>query len=410
MRRDVGVAGGGAAGPTAAITAARLGARVTILERNDRPGKKILATGNGKCNLGNQKLAVSEYYTSGDPGFVAECLERFGTKQTIRFFEELGLGVKDKNGYLYPACEQASAVLDVLRYEAAALGVRLITECRVRRIEADRGSGKILVWGDDDRYSFDSLVLACGGRAAPKTGSDGNGFFLAGQLGHSMVPVVPALVQLRCREDFFKSVAGVRAEAVVRLLTQLGEFSERGELQLTDYGISGIPVFQLSRTVNYILQGQKEVEVSIDFLPWYTKEEFGSLCTARRQRLGNRTAEEFFTGLVHKKLILLLLRLAGLKAGESVDEADPEKIERFYRLCRDFRVHVTGSNSFDSAQVCAGGIPLCEITESMESRKAPGIYLAGEILDVDGKCGGYNLQWAWCSGFLAGQGAAGGGS
>ena len=129
-----------------------------------------------------------------------------------------------------------------------------------------------------------------------------------------------------------------------------------------------------------------------------------------RQRLGNRTAEEFFTGLVHKKLILLLLRLAGLKAGESVDEADPEKIERFYRLCRDFRVHVTGSNSFDSAQVCAGGIPLCEITESMESRKAPGIYLAGEILDVDGKCGGYNLQWAWCSGFLAGQGAAGGGS
>ena len=269
MRRDVGVAGGGAAGLTAAITAARLGARVTILERNDRPGKKILATGNGKCNLGNQKLAVSEYYTSGDPGFVAECLERFGTKQTIRFFEELGLGVKDKNGYLYPACEQASAVLDVLRYEAAALGVRLITECRVRRIEADRGSGKILVWGDDDRYSFDSLVLACGGRAAPKTGSDGNGFFLAGQLGHSMVPVVPALVQLRCDGTFFRALSGVRAQSEIRLLIDGREAArERGELQLTDYGISGIPVFQFSRLVSRAVHDQKQCEARIDFIPY----------------------------------------------------------------------------------------------------------------------------------------------
>lgn len=410
MPKKVGVAGGGAAGLMAAITAARLGAQVTILERNDRLGKKILATGNGKCNLGNRCLSASEYYTSGDSGFVGECLECFGTKETIRFFEELGLELKDKNGYLYPACEQAGAVLDVLRYEAAALGVGLVTECRVRQIERDAGNGKILVRGDGGGFLFDSLVLACGGRAAPKTGSDGSGFLLAGQIGHSIVPVVPALVQLRCREDFLKSVSGVRAEAVVSLLHQQKGISERGELQLTDYGISGIPVFQLSRTVNYILQKQKEAEISIDFLPWHTKEEFHRLCTVRRQLLRNRTVEEYFTGLVHKKLVLLFLRLAGLKAGESVDKADPEKIRRFYSLCRDFRVHVTGSNSFDNAQVCAGGIPLWEITRNMESRMTPGVYPAGELLDVDGRCGGYNLQWAWCSGYLAGRAAAGGGN
>ena len=378
---------------------------MTILERNDRPGKKILATGNGKCNLGNQKLAVSEYYTSGDPGFVAECLERFGTKQTIRFFEELGLGVKDKNGYLYPACEQASAVLDVLRYEAAALGVRLITECRVRRIEADRGSGKILVWGDDDRYSFDSLVLACGGRAAPKTGSDGNGFFLAGQLGHSMVPVVPALVQLRCREDFFKSVAGVRAEAVVRLLTQLGEFSERGELQLTDYGLSGIPTFQVSRYAAVALHRRRKVTARINFLPALSEDEARSMFRERFKIMARRNCGQFMNGLLNSKLSDVLLELAGIPRSKAAQALSEGERERLFQMMTAYETHIVAVNPFENAQVCSGGVDVKQVRrETLESKLVKGLYFCGEILDVDGICGGYNLQWAFSSGAVAGRG------
>lgn len=268
---------------------------------------------------------------------------------------------------------------------------------------------------------FDRVVIACGGCAAPKTGSDGSGFTLAKDLGHKLVPTVPALVQLRCREDYFKSVAGVRADAMLRVRHK-GEWAaaERGELLLTDYGISGIPVFQLSRVVNYILledavsrkergaggRGAGEVEICIDFLPDYTQEAFREFAEERRLLQGQRTVEEFFAGMLHKKLMLLFVRLAGLKPSESMAGADQNKIRQVYRFCRHWTVHVTGSNSYENAQVCAGGVPLHEVTEDLESKKMEGVYFAGEILDVDGKCGGYNLQWAWCSGHLAGRAAA----
>lgn len=407
MGNRVGIVGGGAAGMMAAITAARNGERVTLLEGNDRLGKKILSTGNGKCNLGNEKLGVDSYNT-GRPDMLADFLGRFGTEDTLSFFRGIGLMIKSRNGYLYPACEQAAAVLDVLRYEVKAVGVEVVTDFKAESVERGRRSKLLKVEGKDGVFSFDRVILACGGKAAPKTGSDGSGYRIARQLGHSLVPTVPALVQLRCREEYLKSVAGVRADARISVYFQ-GKCvaQERGELQLTDYGISGIPVFQLSRTVNYILVGgdkPAEVAVCIDFLPDYTDEEFRMLCTGRSHLRGQRTVEEFFTGMLHKKLILLFIKLAGLKSAEAVSGADERKLEKVYELCRDWRLHVTGSNSYDSAQVCAGGVPLDEVTEALESRLVPGVYFAGEILDVDGKCGGYNLQWAWCSGFIAGKG------
>lgn len=407
MGNRVGIVGGGAAGMMAAITAARNGERVTLLEGNDRLGKKILSTGNGKCNLGNEKLGVDSYNT-GRPDMLADFLGRFGTEDTLSFFRGIGLMIKSRNGYLYPACEQAAAVLDVLRYEVKAVGVEVVTDFKAESVERGRRSKLLKVEGKDGVFSFDRVILACGGKAAPKTGSDGSGYRIARQLGHSLVPTVPALVQLRCREEYLKSVAGVRADARISVYFQ-GKCvaQERGELQLTDYGISGIPVFQLSRTVNYILVGgdkPAEVAVCIDFLPDYTDEEFRMLCTGRSHLRGQRTVEEFFTGMLHKKLILLFIKLVGLKSAEAVSGADERKLEKVYELCRDWRLHVTGSNSYDSAQVCAGGVPLDEVTEALESRLVPGVYFAGEILDVDGKCGGYNLQWAWCSGFIAGKG------
>lgn len=417
MGNKIGIIGGGAAGMTAAIAAARRGAEVTLLEGNDRLGKKILSTGNGKCNLGNERLDLKEYYT-GSPELLENCLARFGTRDAVSFFQSLGLVIKSRNGYLYPACEQAAAVLDVLRYEVESLGIRVLTNCRIRQAEREK-KGSIRVTGDRESFLFRRVILACGGCAAPKTGSDGSGFLLARQLGHGLVPRVPALVQLRCEEGYFKSVAGVRAEAGLKILHR-GKWvaGERGELLLTDYGLSGIPVFQLSRVANYILRGEEAggegnfkgkggVEAVIDFFPDYTEEAFEEVCAQRKHLGANRTVEEFFTGMLNKKLMMLFIRLAGLAPGEAAAKADGGKVRQVYRLCRHWKVHVIGSNSYDNAQVSAGGVPMDEVTEQLESKKAPGVYFAGEMLDVDGKCGGYNLHWAWCSGHLAGRAAAG---
>lgn len=405
-RRTVGVIGGGAAGMMAAITAARQGAVVTILERNDRIGKKILVTGNGKCNLGNYDLQMSQYYGS-NPEWARRALSRFDTEDTIAFFQGLGLLLKDKNGYIYPACEQAAVVLDVLRYELQNLGVTVITDCKINQIHKDEKSGHIVVGDGAKQYAFEKVVLACGSKAAPKTGSDGSGYKLARQLGHTIVPTVPALVQLKCSEDYLKAVAGVRADAQINVYDEgVCVARERGELQLTEYGISGIPVFQFSRIVNYILREKKSVDVEIDFLPDYDEVSFETLCAGRSLLQGERTVEEFFTGVLNKKIMALFIKLAGLKPNQPVEQADKEGIAAVYGLCRSWRLHVTGSNTYDNAQVCAGGVNTAELTEDMESCKVPGVFMAGEMLDVDGKCGGYNLQWAWCSGYLAGRAAA----
>lgn len=404
----IGIIGGGAAGMMAAITAARQGAEVTVLEANSRLGKKLLSTGNGKCNLGNLRLDVSDYY-SREPERLETFLKQFGTYDTISFFQGLGVILKEKNGYLYPASEQAAVVQDALRYELKALQVHEVMDYRVQSVEKNSRTGEIQVSGSGQTFSFDRIILACGSKAAPNTGSDGSGFELARQLGHSLIPTVPALVQLRCREDYLRSVAGVRADAQLAVYSA-GECVavERGELQITDYGLSGIPILQLSRTVNYILTEQKEVEILVDFLPDYSPGAYEQMCQSRGLLLqGERTVEEFFTGMLHKKLMTLFIRISGLRPGDKIQKADPKLVNKVYNICREWRLHVNGSNSYDNAQTCAGGVPLAEVTDRLESQMVPGIYFAGEILDVDGRCGGYNLHWAWCSGHLAAMAASG---
>ena len=409
MAIRIGIVGGGAAGMAAAIWAARNGAEVELFEGNDRVGKKILSTGNGKCNLGNVELGPEKYFSS-QPERLEQFLGKFNADDTIAFFHSLGLLVKQKNGGLYPVSEQAASVLDVLRYaieREPAIQVR--TQCRIDRIDRQTRRNKLLLFSGREQFPFDRVILACGGKAAPKTGSDGGGYLLAKQLGHEIVPTVPALVQMKCSEDWFRSVAGVRTDAEISFEDGKESVAERGELQLVDYGISGIPVFQLSRRMNYILQRKKEIVVKIDFLPDYPGEHFADkLFRERRALMKNATVETCFTGLLNKKLMLLFIRMAGLKLTEAAEHADKERLKKVYELCRNLQVHVTGSNSFDNAQVTAGGVPLGEVTERLESTKAPGAFFAGEILDVDGRCGGYNLHWAWCSAYLAGTGAADG--
>ena len=395
---------------TAAIAAASQGAEVILFEGNDRLGKKILSTGNGKCNLGNMDFDIEKYNTE-NPELLKEYIKKFGVNETIAFFNSLGLLIKQKNGYLYPVSEQASTVLDILRFEIERkTEITVKTGCRVNRIERDIKNNCFRVWSGSDVFSLDRVILTCGGKAASKTGSDGNGYRLAGMMGHSMVPPVPALVQLKCREEWMKSVSGVRAEAEITLMNGGRKVtSERGELQLTDYGISGIPTFQLSRKVGYILKEQKEVEIRIDFIPDVPREGFAEKMLGTRLPLEVcKTVEEYFTGMLNKKLMLLFMKLAGLKPTESAVRADLKKVKRVYELCRELQVHVYADNTFENAQVCAGGIPLFEINEKLESKKVSGVFMAGEILDVDGRCGGYNLQWAWCSGYQAGIYAADG--
>lgn len=406
MKRRIAVIGGGAAGMMAAITAGGLGAAVTLYERNDRVGKKLLSTGNGKCNFTNVDLQLSHYFSRDLPA-AWDVLQQFDNQAALNFFHEAGLMTKERRGGLYPAAEQASVVLDILRLQLERKFVEVRTENKVQKLRS-LSEGSIEVVTEKSKERYDSVILACGSKAAPKTGSDGNGYILAESLGHTLVPVVPALVQLRCDDAQLKSVAGVRAEAEIILdINKKEAAKERGELQLTDYGISGIVVFQLSRIAAYALLEKKNVTAYINFLPEFSEESYRIWAAERKASLrGVKTVEEFFTGMLHKKLMLFFIKLAGLKPTEEYRKVSEQGIDKVFALCRRFPLHITGCNPFDNAQVCAGGVPLYEVSADLESLKQKRIYFAGELLDVDGKCGGYNLQWAWASGYVAGKSAA----
>lgn len=402
MGREIAVIGGGPAGMTAAIKAAEAGAFVTLYEGNDRVGKKILSTGNGRCNFSNERMGAQYYYGSGRE-LVAHILERFGADWTAAFFEELGMRIKSRDGYLYPASDQASTVLDLLRYELTRKEIKVHTGERITKIRSRNGKWILL----PQQASYDAVILACGGCAAPETGSDGNGFALAEKLGHRIIPPVPALCALRCREKFYKQVAGVRCDAEVTLFVEgQAVASERGELQLTDYGLSGIPVFQLSRHAAKALREKKHVTARVSFLPDLDEEACKAFFEKRMAVQAEDEMTAFLTGIVNKKINILLLKLAGIRENERAGTVNAAAFARLIRLYGGVETEIVDTNGFDRAQVCAGGVDCSEVTQRLMSKKLPGLYFAGEILDVDGICGGYNLQWAFASGAAAGEAAA----
>ncbi|MBO5093444.1 MAG: aminoacetone oxidase family FAD-binding enzyme [Lachnospiraceae bacterium] len=404
----IGIIGGGASGMAAAITALSEGAAVTVYEKNDRIGKKILATGNGKCNLSNTALTCG-CYRSEEPQYLAPILKQVTVPDTLAFFHRLGLMTKDKNGCLYPECEQASAVLDVLRFALSRLGAVVKTGAVVTRLEADGGRFLVHTKKDNGHSAevFDKIILACGSKAGLSQESSENGLKLAASFGLACVPFTPALVQLRCKEPFMKALAGVRAQASVSLTAGGVEYSEIGELQLTDYGISGIPVFQLSRYAAKALhKGEKQLSVSINFLPQLSCQEWKKELLMRKKLLAGESAEQFFTGTIHKKAAAVILKECGIPFTQRMDTLPEEKLLAAGRMFQRFPLTVTAANPFINAQVCAGGVRLSEVTEKLEAKKQKGMYLTGELLDADGRCGGYNLQWAWTTGIIAGHAAA----
>ena len=404
--RHVAVIGGGAAGMMAAITSAREGARVTILEHKERIGKKILSTGNGRCNFTNT-YQTPECYRSDNRDFAWNIIQKFNVEKTISFFKELGIYPKDRNGYLYPYSDQAAAILEVLQIEVAKLDICVMTEINVLDIQPVKKGIRITT--DKKTITTDSVILACGSKAAPVTGSDGSGYQLAKLFGHRIVPVLPALVQLRCAEKFYKSISGVRVQGTVEIYADdIFLASDTGEIQLTNYGISGIPVFQVSRYAAKALYKKQSVTAVLNFMPDMNKEEFLLFLQERITLCPYKTLDEFFTGVFPKKLCELWIQLSRLPKEMRVSDLSGEQLEKLVLLIQHLRTHITETNSFEQAQICCGGVDTTEINpDTLESNYVPGIYFAGELLDVDGICGGYNLQWAWSSGFVAGKEAAG---
>ena len=404
--RHVAVIGGGAAGMMAAITSAREGARVTILEHKERIGKKILSTGNGRCNFTNT-YQTPACYRSDNRDFAWNIIQKFNVEKTISFFKELGIYPKDRNGYLYPYSDQAAAILEVLQIEVAKLDICVMTEINVLDIQPVKKGIRITT--DKKTITTDSVILACGSKAAPVTGSDGSGYQLAKLFGHRIVPVLPALVQLRCAEKFYKSISGVRVQGTVEIYADdIFLASDTGEIQLTNYGISGIPVFQVSRYAAKALYKKQSVTAVLNFMPDMNKDKFLLFLKERITLCPYKTLDEFFTGVFPKKLCELWIRLSRLPKEMRVSDLSGEQLEKLVLLIQHLRTHITETNSFEQAQICCGGVDTTEINpDTLESNYVPGIYFAGELLDVDGICGGYNLQWAWSSGFVAGKEAAG---
>ena len=404
--RTVAVIGGGASGMMAAVTAASEGARVILLEHKDRIGKKILSTGNGRCNFTNIHQEPICYH-SEDPLFPWEVVERFNAQAVISFFLQLGVYSKNRNGYIYPNSDQASAVLDAFRMELDRLKVEIRTGVECREIRPGKKGFTVLT--DQEPVRADRVILCAGSKAAPTTGSDGSGYDLAKMLGHRILPVLPALTALKCEEKFFKSIAGVRANGSVSIWSG-GECiaKDTGEIQLTDYGISGIPVFQVSRYASKLLYEKKETDAVLDFMPDFTKEQTNAFLRARAKTRPDKSAEMFLIGLFHKKLCDLWIRLSEIPRQRKAGELTEDEIARLTDLIKEFRVRVRETNPYDKAQVCCGGVDTREVNpETLESVYVPGVYFAGEILDVDGMCGGYNLTFAWASGYVAGKAASG---
>lgn len=405
------VVGAGAAGMMAAICAAEAGSHVTLLEAMDRPGKKLLLTGNGKCNLTNLEPLLPERYYGTGAGLAREILCRFTVKDTLEFFRKRGLFVYEKNGYVYPVSGQSASVLEILLSELRRLKVKTKYGEKIQHICRTDGELPAKFWKVQTSawtYEAEAVILACGSKAAPSTGSDGSGYALAAQAGHRIISPAPALAPVICKGAFLGALAGVRCRAEVSLYRDKSVLikKDRGELQWTKYGVSGIVVFQLSRFISCSDSG--DFFFSINLLPDLDKETLLNVLLQRAKVMGEEKCACLFAGLFHEKLIPVLMNRARISPKAKCAHLSRELLSGFLEYAMDFHLEIVGTRSFDQCQVCAGGVDCHEIDpDTLMSRKAEGLYFAGEILDVDGPCGGYNLQWAWSSGYTAGFHAGG---
>ena len=390
--RDVCIIGGGASGLVAAITALRRGKKVTILERNEKCGKKVLLSGNGRCNYFNDDQSVSRYHSSSN--CIGELINTDNTLRVKDFFSSLGIVPKIIDGYYYPFSRSSVTIQNALISEAIKLGAEIIYNFKVERVIK---KDCFIINPDNEKIEARKIIICTGSKAAPKTGSDGIGYDLAMSFNHKIIKPLPALTSLRGDMSYYKKWSGVRTEAILSLYED-GNFviSQSGELQLTDQGISGIVSFNLSNYIVRNLNSHEEI-IYINFVPFLKKNSLDSLFN------NSDDVFEVLERILNYKLVGVVLKVAKLRTNKYSLLSESEKKKLFDTLTRfEFRVCETGS--FDKAQVCAGGISLDEVDlKTMESKKEDGLFFAGEILDVNGDCGSYNLTFAWLSGIIAGE-------
>lgn len=393
----IGIIGAGASGMAAALAAAENPeVEVLVLERQSRVGRKLLATGNGRCNLTNLH-ALEGGYHGESPDFSKEALTRFSPEETLAWFRSLGLyTVAEPSGRVYPYSDQANSVVDVLRLAMDKPNITLVTGFTVEKIR--REPEGFTLGSREDSYFCHKVIVACGGLAGSKLGGTMSGYQLLGKLGHRSTRLRPALVQIKCGWGGVVGLKGVRANCHVKIFRDEALFAQStGELQFTEMGLSGPVIFEISRDVCF---GKGDWEARLDFLPEMSPAELEAMLLERQQR--NFPMEELLTGILHNRLGRVLTKAAGI-GGRQAGELTREEIAQVCRTVKAFAIPLTEPLGMDSAQVTAGGV----LTENfdpqtMESRLVPGLYACGEVLDVDGDCGGYNLQWAWSSGRCAG--------
>lgn len=398
--KKVAIIGAGASGLVCSITAACRDVRVVLFDKNSFAGKKLLATGNGRCNYWNSDQSLSHYHSSEEdllPNIITKSLEN----EVLDFFDLLGVVPLIKNGYYYPYSNQASSIRDLLEKEALRRDVVFAFDTEVLDVVLEEG--KFVIVERDGREYFDDLVIATGSKASPKTGSTGFGYQIAEKFHHPIVPVRPSLVQLQCHGSFLKSWAGVRCQCSVSLFQDdVFLSSQEGEIQLTDYGVSGICVFNLSRYASIGLSQGKKISLKVNFLPFLDMNILDWL-TSRGEQLSDYSMDLFLEGVLPSKLISVILSCCGISSKAVFTSLSLEEKKKLSLMLVSFPLEVSGTKDFSSSQVCSGGVALSSVSSDLESKIVPRLYFTGEVLDVDGDCGGYNLGFSWMSGILVGK-------
>ncbi len=392
----VAVVGGGASGLTAAIFAAENNSHVTIYEGSERVGRKILATGNGRCNLTNLNADIENYYGK-NVDFISYAKSKFWVNETLAFFESLGILTKvEGNGKVYPYSDQASAVLDVLRFKAEEKRVEVITSFEVCKVIKRKNEFEMISFDGRKAYA-DKVIIATGGKAAPYLGTKGVGYEILNSFGHRVTKLRPSLVQMKTETDVVRKLKGIKLNAEV----SLESYKEYGEVLFTEYGLSGPAVFSLSSR----LDNQKVI--SLDIMPEYKKEQVLDIINLRICQNPKHTLENFFVGILNKRVGQALMKFSGIEPlSRYAVTLSADEINRLCDTIKQWDFNIVGTMSWNNAQVTKGGVCTTDFDpKTMESKLVKGLYASGEVLDIDGDCGGYNLQWAWSSGFLAGSSA-----
>ena len=409
IHHDIIIIGGGASGLTAATIAKDLGKDVAIIEGTDRIGKKILTTGNGRCNISNSTIAFpyKTYHSTSDNNFFTTCLNNFSVEDSKNFFLSLGLPIVElEKGKLYPQSLQASSVVDIFRFAIEEKDIPLYTDCKIKTIHKKKNF--ILSTNSEEFPSFScrKLILACGGKSAIKTGSDGSGYKLAKELGHSIIKPLPGIVQLKLDYPHLKALSGIKFEGKAALIVDDKIVREdKGEILFTDYGISGPPILQLSSEASRSLYKHKKVEISVDMMPELSFDEVDNFIQGHLGMFSYRSISSSLIGVINKKLIPILLKDIGIQSIHTpCYDLDWKYKSLLVQRLKKWTFKCTDTNGFNAAQVTVGGINLKEVNpNTLESNIVENLYFCGEILDVTGDCGGFNLQWAWSSGYLAGS-------